>query len=184
MKTYTKTEDKVMTSLLGGKMVSKASLRVEAYGTIDELNSFIGYARIKIRDKKIDTILYNIQRDLFELGADIATPINSKKEKPTTRITLHHVRILEQIIKNIQKEIPPLKNFLLPYGEEGSMRLHLARTTCRRAERCLIALSNRAYVDSYARIYVNRLSDLLFILARYVNLRRGIREETIIFKVK
>ncbi|MFY9557455.1 MAG: cob(I)yrinic acid a,c-diamide adenosyltransferase [Blastocatellia bacterium] len=170
---YTKTGDQGETSLVGGARVSKASLRVEAYGEVDELNCVIGQARAQTCGKEIDEVLGLIQNDLFTLGADLASP--SEIEVP--RIGASFVTNLEQLADRFLAELEPLKEFILPGGSEAGSALHLARTVARRAERRAVALSAIEHVNPETIVYLNRLSDLLFILARVVNRRAGIPEK-------
>ncbi|HEX8186515.1 MAG TPA: cob(I)yrinic acid a,c-diamide adenosyltransferase [Blastocatellia bacterium] len=172
-KVYTRTGDTGQTSLVGGKRVSKASLRVDAYGDVDELNSVIGLARAHIEDQEIDSTLGVIQNDLFTLGADLASP--SDIEVP--RIDESFVKTLEDYSDHYLAQLEPLKEFILPGGSEAGATLHLARTIARRAERRVVELSESEEVNAETIVYVNRLSDLLFILARVVNHRSGIPEK-------
>jgi cob(I)alamin adenosyltransferase len=167
-KVYTKTGDKGETSLVGGARVSKASPRVEAYGDVDELNSIIGLSRAALLDEQIDEALSLIQNDLFTLGADLASP--SQIEVP--RIQTSFIETLEELSDRFLAELEPLKEFILPGGSKAGATLHLARTVARRAERRAVKLSETEDVNELALVYLNRLSDLLFILARVVN-RRG-----------
>ena len=165
-KIYTKTGDKGSTSLATGERVPKSSLRVEAYGTVDELNSFIGFAVTQNNDKEVRELLTKIQRRLFELASDIATPL--PKEAFVPRIEEKNVTHLEEQIDYFQEMIPPLKNFIIPGGEIGASSIHVARTVCRRAERALVRLieEEEEKVNINALKYLNRLADLLFVLAR------------------
>jgi cob(I)alamin adenosyltransferase len=172
-KVYTRTGDKGETSLVGGARVSKASTRVEAYGDVDELNSIIGLARAALQDGQIDEALSLIQNDLFTLGADLASP--SEIEVP--RIQASFIETLEELSDRFLAELEPLKEFILPGGSKAGATLHLARTVARRAERRAVKLSEAEDVNELAVIYLNRLSDLLFILARAVNRRSGVPEK-------
>jgi cob(I)alamin adenosyltransferase len=172
-KVYTRTGDKGETSLVGGKRVSKASPRVDSYGEVDELNSIIGLARARLIDEEIDATLGVIQNDLFTLGADLASP--SDIEVP--RINELFISTLEQVSDHYLAELEPLKEFILPGGSDAGAALHLARTVARRAERRVVALAEIEEVNSLAVVYLNRLSDLLFILARAVNRREAIPEK-------
>ena len=172
-KVYTKTGDKGETSLVGGARVSKASLRVEAYGDVDELNSIIGLARASLQDGQIDEALSLIQNDLFTLGADLASP--SEIEVP--RIQTSFIETLEELSDRFLAELEPLKEFILPGGSKAGATLHLARTVARRTERRAVKLSEAENVNELAVVYLNRLSDLLFILARVVNRRGGVPEK-------
>ena len=172
-KVYTRTGDTGETSLVGGARVSKASIRVEAYGDVDEVNSIIGLARAWLRDAEVDEVLGIIQNDLFTLGADLAS--RSGIEVP--RIQESFVETLEQLSDRFLAELEPLKEFILPGGSEAGATLHLARTVARRAERRAVKLSEVEDVNAPAIVYLNRLSDLLFILARVVNQRGAIPEK-------
>jgi len=172
-KVYTKTGDQGQTSLVGGARVSKSSLRVDAYGDVDELNSMIGVARSETNDAAIDEVLGLIQNDLFTLGADLASPA----EIQVPRISEQFVAMLEEISDRFLAELQPLKEFILPGGSKAGAILHLARTVARRAERKAVALGEHEELNPEAIVYLNRLSDLLFILARAVNHRAGIPEK-------
>lgn len=171
-KVYTKTGDGGETSLVGGKRVSKASLRVDTYGDVDELNSFIGLARAYLKDSEIDNALGLIQNDLFTLGGDLASPA----EIQVPRINDEFIATLEEFSDKFLTELEPLKEFILPGGCEAGAALHLARTVARRSERKVVALSTEEEMNPQAIVYLNRLSDLLFILARLVNKRAGVPE--------
>jgi cob(I)alamin adenosyltransferase len=170
MKIYTKTGDKGETSLFGGQRVQKNSLRISSYGTIDELNSFLGIAVTEIIDKELAEVIYSIQNDLFTLGSDLASPIEKENKNFTIpRVNKGFIERLEKLIDNFDSRIPPIKNFILPGGTKGAGFLHLARTVCRRAEREVISLAQIESVTEEIKIYLNRLSDLLFVLARFEN---------------
>lgn len=164
-KVYTKTGDDGYTSLVFGQRVSKASLRVTAYGDVDELNSVIGVIRSKNTDKKIDVLLTNIQNDLFVIGADLASVESDK----SLRLSKKRVAFLERNIDKYLKHLEPLKEFILPGGSEAGSLIHLGRTVARRAERNVTALMDSEKVNNLVLIYLNRLSDLFFVLARIVN---------------
>lgn len=174
MKIYTKTGDDGSTGLFSGGRVSKAHLRVETYGTVDELNSVIGLARTA--EPHAGAWLQRVQNDLFHLGADLATPLDANAawvvRTPTESITW-----LEARIDEMDEQLPALKNFVLPGGCPAAAQLHVARTVCRRAERLAVALASQEAITPAALIYLNRLSDFLFTLARYENLKAGIAEE-------
>ena len=170
---YTRTGDQGQTSLVGGARVSKSSIRVDAYGDVDELNSVIGVARAQSSDQEIDQILGLIQNDLFTLGADLASP----SEIDVPRIAENFVTKLEGFADQFLSELEPLKEFILPGGSPAGAILHLARTVARRAERRAVALSETEELNPETIVYLNRLSDLLFILARVVNHRAGVREK-------
>ncbi|HET9528901.1 MAG TPA: cob(I)yrinic acid a,c-diamide adenosyltransferase [Blastocatellia bacterium] len=170
---YTRTGDGGETSLVGGARVSKSSLRVEAYGEVDELNSVLGFCRSLLEDPEIDDVLGLIQNDLFTLGADLASP--SDIEVP--RISEAFIKTLEGYSDRFLSELEPLKEFILPGGSQSGASLHLARTVARRAERRVVQLGGAEDINPETIIYLNRLSDLLFILARAANRRAGLPEK-------
>ena len=165
-KIYTKIGDKGSTQLGDGKMVNKDSLRVDAYGSVDEANATIGLSILRT-NIKIKKILKIVQNDLFDLGADLCIP--DKKNTQKLKITKDRVDYIEEKIDNFNKELSSLNSFILPGGSESSTYLHIARTVTRRAERKIVALSKKEKINSVTIIYLNRLSDLLFVLARYTN---------------
>ena len=183
VKIYTKTGDSGTTSLFGGKRLSKNKARVEAYGTVDELNSLIGviiadlnYSSSASREASINknspqgriiNKLLRIQRELFVLGTDLASPNNLKIKSPKVKRPL--VTRLEHEIDSWDKNLPKLRNFILPGGSKVGTSIHLARSVARRAERSIAVLSSTEKINQNAQIYINRLSDWLFVLARYVN---------------
>lgn len=171
-KVYTKAGDTGQTSLVGGARVSKGSARVDAYGDVDELNSVIGMVRVNARDQQIDEVLGLIQNDLFTLGADLASP----REIEVPRIEASFVARLEEFADQFLAELEPLKEFILPGGTDAGAMLHFARTVARRAERRVVSLSEAEKINPDAIVYLNRLSDLLFILARVVNHRNDVPE--------
>ncbi|MBX7150808.1 cob(I)yrinic acid a,c-diamide adenosyltransferase [bacterium] len=168
MKIYTKTGDDGTTGLFGGGRVSKDALRIESYGTVDELNSVIGIARSVKLPKELDVILLQIQNDLFNLGADLATPYDNQNSY-IPRMQAVHVEKLEQSIDTIDAQLPELTSFIFPGGTTTSAYLHLARNVCRRAERLTVSLSKEENIGPMVVTYLNRLSDLLFVLARWAN---------------
>ena len=172
MKIYTKTGDTGETGLFGGTRVPKDAMRVEACGTVDELNACIGFIRSQVQDTEIDAILHRIQNQLFNIGADLAT-LETHPKAASLRIPPTFTPELEREIDRLEAELPPLKNFILPGGSVGGAAVHLARTVCRRAERCVASLTREETVNPEVLIYLNRLSDLLFVLARVVNQRLG-----------
>ncbi|HEY6332228.1 MAG TPA: cob(I)yrinic acid a,c-diamide adenosyltransferase [Blastocatellia bacterium] len=172
-KVYTRAGDTGETSLVGGKRVSKAAARVDAYGDVDELNSVIGLARAKVEDQEIDDVLAHLQNDLFTVGADLASP----NEIEVPRITEAFVTELEKFSDQYLAETGPLTEFILPGGSEAGATLHLARTVARRAERRIVELGQTEEYNPEVVAYLNRLSDLLFILARAVNRRQAIPEK-------
>ncbi|HTK82208.1 MAG TPA: cob(I)yrinic acid a,c-diamide adenosyltransferase [Bacteroidota bacterium] len=166
MKIYTKTGDKGETSLFGGKRVPKDTLRIEAYGTVDELNSILGVCRSTNAASEVDAILNELQHDLFVLGADLATP---KDGKEVTRISADDISRLERHIDDIEKKLIPLQSFILPGGNRSASMMHFARTISRRAERLVVRLQREEPIGELPVIYLNRLSDLLFVVARWIN---------------
>ncbi len=182
MKIYTKTGDKGETSLYGGTRVSKASARVESYGTIDELNSFIGFAKTEITDAKLLYQLKKIQFDLFTVGSESATPVDklmlaNGKSRLALMISDIEIAELEQWMDVYEKELEPLQYFILPGGGKAATSLHICRTVCRRAERSLVFLNEAEEVRPELIKYLNRLSDYLFVLARYVSKMNCEQEE-------
>ncbi len=172
MKIYTKTGDDGTTTLFAGGRVPKHHLRVEAYGTIDELNSLLGVVRAAGPSQQTDAWLETAQNQLFHLGADLATP-RSAKSSWVTRISKAEIDWLEASIDHMTEQLPPLRNFVLPGGSPAAAQLQVARAVCRRAERVMTALDESAEIGCAALAYVNRLSDWLFMLARYENKQAG-----------
>jgi cob(I)alamin adenosyltransferase len=179
-KIYTRTGDDGQTGLFGGGRVGKDHARVEAYGDVDELNAFIGSARSVEMMPRIDEILAPVQRDLFAIGALLATPHPDKHKEQLEKARISDQRIaqLEQAIDDGEEELEPLKAFILPGGTAKASALHVARTVCRRAERAIIRLQHTDDVPRVVIVYLNRLSDLLFVLARVANRRAGAGEAT------
>ena len=175
MKIYTRTGDRGDTALFGGQRVPKDALRVEAYGTIDELNSVLGIVLADSNDPEIELVLKPIQSVLFDLGADLATPRSALRPE-IRRIEPADASGLEPLIDRLEVQLQPLKNFILPGGSPVAARLHFARTVCRRAERVCVRLSKNENIGEAAIVFLNRLSDLLFVLARYANVRANMPE--------
>jgi cob(I)alamin adenosyltransferase len=175
MKIYTKTGDRGDTSLFGGQRVPKDALRIEAYGTVDELNSVIGVVLAESPGPEIAAILTEVQNQLFDLGADLATP-RSVVRKNVKRIEPRDSKWLEKQIDRIETRLRPLRSFILPGGSRVAARLHFARTVCRRAERIVVRLSRNEDIGEGITMYLNRLSDFMFVLARYANHESGIAE--------
>jgi cob(I)alamin adenosyltransferase len=176
LKIYTKTGDRGDTRLFDGTRVRKHDGRVEAYGDVDELNSFIGAAASFLKDDGLISLLTEIQKDLFSVGAQLADPGlkgqgGAKFQVPRARITA-----LEDAIDNFETELQPLRQFILAGGGNGGALLHVARTVCRRAERRVVSLSDNVEVNPIVIEYLNRLSDFLFVIARVVNHREGTQE--------
>jgi cob(I)alamin adenosyltransferase len=170
-KIYTRTGDDGTTGLGSGERRRKDDLRVTAYGTVDEANAALGLARLSTADDtELDAMLSAIQNDLFDLGADLATPpSDTPPAYEALRITQPQVDRLEREIDRLNADLSPLRSFVLPGGTAAAAALHLARTICRRAERLMVALAEKEPVGAPALKYVNRLSDFLFVAARYVN---------------
>ena len=177
---YTRTGDRGETALVGGKRVPKDSLRIEAYGTIDELNSIVGLARAfneeKLADGEahrfLDAVLRQIQDELFDLGSELATPPDFFQEG-MYRVSESEVKKIEQLIDECQEELEPLKSFVLPGGGRIGAYLHQCRTVCRRAEREILRLSRAEELSEWPIKYVNRLSDLFFVLSRWISKKTG-----------
>jgi len=169
LKIYTRTGDKGETSLYGGRRVAKHNLQVVAYGTVDELNSAIGVVISSIENNpELTKFLTNIQKDLFSSGAHLAG------NKQSLTLVGKRVKEMEKFIDTLTAKLTPLKNFILPGGVESASFAHLARSICRRAEREVIKLSKEVTIDSRVIMYLNRLSDLLFVIARYLNKQSGV----------
>ena len=175
MKIYTKFGDTGETALYGGTRITKDALQIEAIGTIDELNAYIGYANSMIEESDISDVLESVQNHLFSLGADLATP-QSHPKSSEIRITGDFTLEMENIIDTLSEELPSLTNFILPGGSNVGGLLHLARTVCRRSERCVVRLSKEIDINPEIIICLNRLSDLLFVVARVVNKRANTSE--------
>jgi cob(I)alamin adenosyltransferase len=180
MKIYTRTGDTGGTALFGGGRVGKDHPRVEAYGDVDELNASLGMARCIEVMPRIDEVLVPIQRDLFAIGALLATPDHDKMRDHLAKARIDEERIaeLEQAIDQCDQELEPLRSFIIPGGTPKAAALHVARTVCRRAERRVVHLSQDVELPALVITYLNRLSDLLFTLARVANLRAGAGEVT------
>ena len=182
MKIYTKTGDKGETSLYGGTRVSKAAARVESYGTLDELNAFIGLAKAEISDEKVSSQLQKIQFDLFTVGSEAATPTDklilaNGKNRLDLMISEEEISELEHWMDDLDAELEPLQFFILPSGGKAAASVHVCRTVCRRAERAMVYLNETEEVRPELIKYLNRLSDYLFILARYISKISGEKEE-------
>lgn len=179
-KVYTRTGDKGFTKLVGGKKVAKDSLRIESYGTLDELNSVLGLARVfndDLKDRlpaaqRLDEIFRRLQNELFDLGSELATPSDFSHEGMFT-VGDNEVKALERLIDELQKDLSPLNSFILPGGGKVSGFLHQARTVCRRGERDILRLMREESISEWPLKYVNRLSDLLFVMSRWVSKNLG-----------
>jgi len=173
---YTRTGDQGETGLFGGGRVAKDDHRVEAYGEVDELNATLGVARSSGLEPPLEELVSEIQGQLFTLGAVLATPGGTKAEAYVPKVPPDWTTRLERQIDAYEKELAPLRQFILPGGSAAASHLHLARTVCRRAERRVVSLSKVVPVDAQLLIYLNRLSDLLFIMARVANHRAGVSD--------
>jgi len=170
MKIYTKTGDKGETGLFGGERVSKDSLRISAYGTIDELNSFLGYTITEVKDASVKDTLVKIQNYLFTIGSDLATPETEKNARLNIQRTPESFyEEIEKMIDHYDAQLDELKNFILPGGSKSASLLHICRTVCRRAEREVVALKKSMTIGDNIVIFLNRLSDLFFVLSRFEN---------------
>ncbi|HET9465451.1 MAG TPA: cob(I)yrinic acid a,c-diamide adenosyltransferase [Gemmatimonadales bacterium] len=180
MKIYTRTGDTGETSLFGGGRVPKDHPRVAAYGDVDELNSVLGVVRAAAAEEFFDDLLESIQRDLFAIGGHLATPDPVRVSKALEKAVLSPSRVteFERIMDGAEQELPPLRAFVLPAGTPVAASLHLARTVCRRAERSVVHLAQANEVPELFIVYLNRLSDLLFTLARLANHRGGVSDVT------
>jgi cob(I)alamin adenosyltransferase len=180
MKIYTRTGDTGETALFGGGRVPKDHPRVAAYGDVDELNSVIGLARATVPADLFDPLLESIQHDLFSIGGHLATPDPERVKKALEKAALSPDRVteFERAMDEAERELPPLRAFVLPAGSPKAAALHLARTVCRRAERSVVHLAHGNDVPELFVVYLNRLSDLLFTLARLANHRSGVSDVT------
>ena len=171
-KIYTRTGDDGTTGLVDGSRVSKASFRVQAYGDVDETNSVIGLVRTVLQNRRLNDMLARIQNDLFDLGADLATPLpkdGAKDEEWTLRMSPEQATRLEEELDALNEDLEPLNSFVLPGGSPPAAYLHQARTVCRRAERLVVAMMADTAINPAALTYLNRLSDFLFVAARWCN---------------
>ncbi len=175
MKIYTKFGDSGETALYGGTRISKDALQIEALGSVDELNAYIGYAQTLIEETDIKDLIVRIQNHLFSLGADLATPATHTKSSQI-RISSDFTDEMEKAIDTLSEELPPLTNFILPGGCTAGSVIHVARAVCRRSERCIVRLTQETEVNTEIIRSLNRLSDLLFVMARVVNHRSKMSE--------
>lgn len=173
-KIYTKTGDDGTTGLFGGARLLKDHIRIEAYGTVDELNAVIGWLMTTIPDKQIDSILQTIQSRLFTVGSNLAS--EPGKNMITPDLVDEDIELIEQYIDKMQDTLPVLKHFIMPGGSASVSAAHMARTVCRRAERRCVTLSQSSTVDPIIILYLNRLSDFFFVLARWLSAREGVEE--------
>ena len=176
MKIYTKTGDRGDTRLFDGTKVRKYDDRIEAYGAIDELNSFIGATSTFLQDPALKVMLAEIQKDLFSVGAQLADPGFRDQSRAKFQLDPGRIAALENAIDSFETELPPLRQFILAGGGHGGALLHVARTVCRRAERRVVSLSEKVEIHPNVIVYLNRLSDFLFVIARLVNHREGKQE--------
>ncbi|HOQ29568.1 MAG TPA: cob(I)yrinic acid a,c-diamide adenosyltransferase [Armatimonadota bacterium] len=177
MPIYTRGGDAGETDLGTGLRVPKECARVEAYGTVDELNAHLGVARATVGDSDLAALLARVQQELFLIGADLAVPEEDAPSQPgASRIMPAHVAAMEAEIDRLEASLPPLRHFILPGGTLAAATLHVARCVCRRAERRVAALARAERVNPHCLVYLNRLSDLLFVMARVANAREGIKD--------
>jgi cob(I)alamin adenosyltransferase len=176
MKIYTKVGDDGTTGLFGGPRVPKDHLRVQAYGDVDELNSTIGVARSECQDAELGAILSRLQNQLFDLGGELATPDQAHAPKAVPLVTEEDITRMEREMDAFDQELEPLKAFVLPAGAKLAAHLHVSRTVCRRAERAAVTLARHESVPPDSVKFLNRLSDLLFVMARVANKRAGVAE--------
>src|SRR5690625_23669 len=176
MKIYTRTGDSGETGLYGGERTSKSSLRVSAYGSVDEASTFIGFARAQLNDSDLDAELVRLQSTLFELGADLATPHTARQREKLAPIDERDISWAEELIDALDTELEPLTAFILPGGDPAAAALHVARSVIRRAEREAVALQAQEQINPAAVRFLNRVSDLLFVMARVVNRRNCVFE--------
>lgn len=170
MKIYTRTGDTGQTGLFGGQRVAKDAVRVHAYGTVDECNAVLGLVRTAELHSELDALLVTVQNQLFVVGSDLATPGESAY---IPRIGPDEIRFLEEAIDGMEAELEPLRQFILPGGVAAAAHLHLARTVCRRAERWVVSLAQEEELNPHVLVYLNRLSDFLFVAARAANAQAG-----------
>ncbi|MCG3127855.1 MAG: Cob(I)yrinic acid a,c-diamide adenosyltransferase [Phycisphaerae bacterium] len=173
---YTRTGDDGGTHLGGGQRVAKNALRIETFGTVDELNSQLGCVRASGVCPLVEEVLKRVQNELFHLGSDLCILEEDKPRMPVPTIEARHVETMERDIDQMSTQLPPLENFTLPGGSSGAAALHVARTVCRRAERLAVALAASERIGAFVVAYLNRLSDALFVMARFENHARGVAE--------
>ena len=177
LKIYTKTGDKGKTTLIGGTKVPKNHLRIEAYGTVDELNSWIGFVNDQVTKKHENKILKEIQDRLFTIGSSLACDPEKETKLKIPDLGESDILLLEKEIDNMNDKLPPMKTFLLPGGHAAVSSAHITRCVCRRAERlCVDLQENKMFVDTLVIKYLNRLSDYLFVLARYIGKNQKVKE--------
>jgi cob(I)alamin adenosyltransferase len=176
LKIYTKTGDKGTTSLIGGTKILKSDLRIEAYGTVDELNSYVGLCRDLLTDESSGKILQEVQDRLFTIGSSLACDPEKEPKMKIPDLKEDDVALLEKEIDKMNEVLPEMKNFILPGGHPAVSHVHIARCVCRRAERCCVRLQQENNEDGLIIKYLNRLSDYLFILARYTSHQLKVKE--------
>lgn len=176
MKVYTKTGDKGETSIVGGIRVKKSCRRLDAYGTVDELNSHLGLLASMLPDGEYREIIIRIQRDLFNVCSNLATDQSQTSLSDSARLLEGEIRFLEEQVDGIMRQLPERQGFILPGGCQAASQAHVCRTVCRRAERCIVALSEEAIISPETLQFVNRLSDYLFVLAKIINFNTGVSE--------
>lgn len=176
MKVYTKTGDKGETSIVGGIRVKKSCRRLDAYGTVDELNSHLGLLASMLPDGEYRDIIIRIQRDLFNVCSNLATDRSQTSLSDSARLPEGEIRFLEEQVDGIMRQLPERQGFILPGGCQAASQAHVCRTVCRRAERCIVALSEEAIISPETLQFVNRLSDYLFVLAKIINFNTGVSE--------
>lgn len=170
MKIYTRKGDGGETSLFGGQRVWKDNPRISAYGAVDELNSLLGVTVTEVKNQEVAEIIIGLQNNLFTVGSDLASPLEEENRNfSIPRVPRDYVEKIEKLIDDYDSKLPQLKKFIIPGGTKGAALLHLARTVCRRAERDVILLSKSEFINKEIKTFLNRLSDLLFVLARFEN---------------
>jgi cob(I)alamin adenosyltransferase len=175
-KVYTRTGDKGMTSLVGGVRIQKSNVRLESYGTIDELSSHLGLLAAMLTNDEDRQMVQRIQNDLFMVSTHLATDQSQTQLYPSAQLSVSEIEYLEQQIDAIKELLPEPQGFILPGGCQAAAQAHVCRTVCRRAERCIVALAETAVVGPEIMQYVNRLSDYLFVLAKKINFNNGVDE--------
>ncbi len=173
MKIYTKTGDNGTTGIQNGTRVSKSESRIQAYGMIDEINSFLGIILSKLDEKDLENLITKIQNDLFVVGSDLS---NSDLKNTQNRVNDEMIKTLEENIDKLEKKLSPITNFILPGGHEIAALVHVSRSITRRAETFVVSLSEKEIINNNCIIYLNRLSDLLFVIARTINQRKNVKD--------
>lgn len=173
MKIYTKTGDDGTTGIQNGARISKTDSRIQAYGMVDEINSFLGIILSKLDEKDLENLITKIQNDLFVVGSDLSNP---DLKNTQNRVNNEMIKALEENIDNLEKKLPPITKFILPGGHEIAALVHVSRSITRRAEIFVISLSKKEKINNNCIIYLNRLSDLLFVIARTINQRKNVKD--------